>query len=187
MTEEWRRIDGFPGYEVSDLGRVRSFRPRSGKGPAPTTPRILKMPPKDTGYPHVSMQGPDGRQRTRKVHRLVAVAFLPNPDSLPQVAHRNGNPLDNRAANLRWSTACDNMADTVTHGTKVFGERVGNSKLTEDDVMAIRGIYSLGDVTQQEIAERYGVDRATISYIVNGHSWGHLPDAVRGETYKHVA
>ena len=92
--EEWRRLDNYPSIAISNLGRIWSDKHRT----------ILQAH-KHNRYCVVNI----GRKYF-KVHRLVAMAFLPNPTGLPQVDHINENKRDNRAANLRWCTAEQNRA-----------------------------------------------------------------------------
>ena len=119
-NEEWRAIEGYEGlYEVSNLGRVRSLDrtidDRRYKG------RILKGCESLDGYLKIGLHK-DGTIKTTKVHRLVALAFVPNPDSKETVNHINENKHDNRACNLEWLTIQENLA----HGTVAERRRAGN-------------------------------------------------------------
>ena len=108
MTEEWRRIPGFPDYSVSTTGRVFSFRRE--------TPRELAGSCNQRGYRMVQMRATDGSITLRTVHRLVALAFLgPPPDGM-QIRHLDGDKANNSVANLTYGTASENMRDQVTHG-----------------------------------------------------------------------
>lgn len=103
--EEWRPVVGFEGrYEVSSEGRVRSLNYRMRKGAV----RILRPARNKDGYLNVHLYAQDGG-KTYKVHRLVAQAFIPNPDSLPEVNHKNEEKSDNRVENLEWCSRDDNM------------------------------------------------------------------------------
>lgn len=96
MEEEWRPIVGYEGqYEVSNLGRVRRVK-------------ILQPTKKKHGYMQISLVDSAGRRKSHRLHRLVAEAFVPNPDGKPQVNHRDENPENNRADNLEWATAQEN-------------------------------------------------------------------------------
>lgn len=105
MSEEWRPAPGWAGtYEVSNLGRVR----RTGGGPLRNLTQI-------SGHQYVALkQG--SRQQTRRVHRLVAEAFIPNPQGHPFVLHWDDDPRNNHVSNLRWGSRSDNALDSVRNG-----------------------------------------------------------------------
>lgn len=109
--ECWLPIPGYEGrYDVSDMGRVRSWL-RMGK----PLPRILIPTPGDWGYPRVGLFL-DGQRIVRKVHQLVALAFLgPRPEG-QEVLHVDGNPANPQLANLRYGTSRENKLDVVRHG-----------------------------------------------------------------------
>lgn len=96
QNEIWKDAPGFPGYQVSNAGRVRSFY------------RVL-APDSVKGYYRVRLYR-NGRVYRIFIHRLVAMAFVPNPDGLPQINHKNEIKIDNRAENLEWCTAKYNNA-----------------------------------------------------------------------------
>lgn len=99
---EWRELEEYPDYQISDDGQVKSFKKKE--------PYILKPAKDKSGHLKVKFSiGDDEKSLT--VHRLVAKAFIPNPDNLPIVRHLNDIPYDNRVENLAWGTQKDNMAD----------------------------------------------------------------------------
>ena len=168
--EEWRAVVGYEGkYEVSSFGNVRS-----SKG-------LLNGSVKRNGYKQVILCF----QRPIKhinIHRLVAVAFIPNPDNKPQVNHIDGNKLNNNVTNLEWVTGSENSI----HSCHVLGkkqnpphhkgERASRSKLTQEQADSIRNEYK----TVQNYAvlgRKYGVDYKTISNIVKGLTYheAHTP------------
>lgn len=97
MTEVWKDIDGYEGYQVSNLGNVKSLNYKcTGKE------RILS-PGIKNGYLYVGLCK-DGKRKDYYIHRLVAEAFIPNPFKLPCVNHKNEDKTDNRVENLEWCT-----------------------------------------------------------------------------------
>ena len=113
MEEIWKDIEGYTGiYQVSNLGRVRSLdRDVVGKnGVTQHYKAGFKTQRQDKdGYLRVSLSK-RGKSKGFGVHRLVAQAFIPNPDNLPQVNHRDENPSNNKADNLEWCTQSYNNA-----------------------------------------------------------------------------
>lgn len=114
MEEKWMPIKGFEGvYEVSSLGRVKSLQRLDTRGNR-IKECILKTKIEKLGYERVNLRKGNGYVR-HSVHRLVAEAFVPNPDNLPQVNHKNENKADNRMENLEWCTAKYNSC----YGTRI--------------------------------------------------------------------
>jgi hypothetical protein len=104
---------GFPGYEVSDDGRVRSVGTNwRGYGPRELVPQ-----PDDDGYLRVRLTIANKRRKRVAVHKLVAEAFLGRClEGCTQVRHLDGNQTNNRWDNIAWGTAADNAADRSAHG-----------------------------------------------------------------------
>ena len=163
--EIWKPIPGFPGYDISDQGRVRSYW---GSGQAKTlkdTPQRFLRPSGKT-YLQVTLTK-DGEHFTFLVHRLVLETFVgPCPDDL-QACHNDGNPMNLRTSNLRWDTQSSNATDRIKHGNGL------KTKLTPDQVVEIRELYLHG-LTQVEIAILFDVYYTTIGDIVNRRTWRHL-------------
>lgn len=155
-----RRIDGFPDYEVTSDGQIISHHG--------TAPQLLSPCPDKKGYLGLTICNGPHRRRSVRVHRLVAEAFIPNPDSLPCVRHLDGNPQNNAASNLAWGSYAENEADKLGHGTWDL-RRTG--KLTKRDREIVRRLAA-ASVPQKVIADAVGVSRPTITRIINGSIWG---------------
>lgn len=179
MQEEWREIPNLYGYEVSNLGRIRSYRPINGKGPLKESPRLLALTGRDKdGYVQVCLRK-ENKDFYRRVHTYVAEAFLGcKPDDSYQVCHNNGDRTDNRVNNIRWGTAKDNSVDREKHNKTVKGVDHHGVKLTEKDIIQIRELYSTGEYFQKELARIYDVTQTTINGIVTGKQWKHVSGPV---------
>lgn len=163
--EIWKDIQGYEGkYQVSNLGKVVN------KG----TLRILKSFVNCRGYLIVRLYI-SGQGRTKTIHRLVALAFIPNIKNKPQINHKDGDKLNNHADNLEWSTNTDNMIHAYALGLKVApcGEKNGGSKLFEKDVLEIRKLFKDG-VTRLNISILYKISRSQIERIVNRKRWRNI-------------
>lgn len=112
--EEWRDIKDFPGYQVSDKGNIRS-RINNRHGLGKDYHEISPCLNDKQGHKSVQL----GRDNRRSVHRLVAEAFIPNPNNYPLVRHLDDDPSNNNVDNLAWGTQRDNMQDCVKHGRLV--------------------------------------------------------------------
>ena len=118
MAEYWKAVKGFEGrYEVSSLGRVRSIPPMAKH------PKIRKKFLDKDGYEGCSLRG-DGKYFVKKVHRLVAEAFIPNQENKRENNHKNGDKKDNRAENLEWVSPSENRI----HALKTLGRRTTGKK-----------------------------------------------------------
>jgi hypothetical protein len=172
--ETWKPVVGYESvYEVSDLGHVRSIdRVGSGRwGHRRSRGKDLRPSVNHNGHYRVTLQR-DGHRRICWVHRLVLEAFVgPCPDGM-EGCHDNGDPGDNRLANLRWDTHAANCADRDRHGTNVSfpGEMNAQARLTWDAVREIRERLTAGE-RQAPLALEFGVSISTISAIKVGKKW----------------
>lgn len=160
----WKDVEGYDGaYSVNYWGEVRSNR--SG------IRLSMRVVPRGKGYVYVSLWK-DGKEKKYYVHRLVAQAFVPNPENKLTVNHKNGNTYHNSKDNLEWMTHQEQQDHAWATGlTNNRGENCGTSKLKLLDVSSIRAEYSAGGITQKFLAEKYGVTQPQISKIVNDKRW----------------
>ena len=158
--EEWRDIEGSGSrYEVSSYGRVRSKGRvilRSNGRPQTIRSRILSQSVDEWGYPQVGIDG-----RTRKVHSLVAKAFLgEKPFSSAQIRHLDGDSRNNSVVNLCYGTPSENVLD----GYSYRGSIRDRQKLTEDQAGEIKRRLGLGE-TGKSLAREFGVSQQTVCDI----------------------
>jgi predicted XRE-type DNA-binding protein len=164
-NEMWKPFPGYEGYyEVSSMGNVRRCS-------------LLKPSATTWGYLTVAPTAPDRGQTRVVVHRKVLEAFSGPPPSPHHVAnHINGDKHDNRIDNLEWVTQSENVSHAYRTGLKkrYFGTANAFSKLTEEQVSEIL-IMVANRVGQKEICAAFGIPQKTVSDIVNGRRWSHVP------------
>lgn len=131
MKEIWKDIKDYEGlYQVSNLGRIKSF-PRNGTQTNNIKILMLKLNHK---YYHVTLSK-DNERIDKLVHRLVAEAFIPNPENKPQVNHKDGNKLNNNVNNLEWNTCVENVQHSISTGLrKDRGCNNKRSRFNQDDI-----------------------------------------------------
>ena len=161
--EIWKDIDGYNGdYQISTFGRVKSFWGKS--------PRILK-PQLRGEYLGVDLCL-DGKLKQRKIHILVAKAFIPNPDNKPEVNHDDGRKFNCHVSNLIWATSAENQQHAYDTGLKSVPQGINryDAKIkSEADIIYIRD--NPDNLSQKELAEMFGVKQNTISRIQRGKSY----------------
>lgn len=157
QVEFWRPIKGHQGYDVSNFGRVRSYWQRAGpKVILASEPRCLTLH-SVRGYLDVRITATDNRSL---VHRLVASAFIPNPNHKPEVNHRSGLGVDNREGNLEWATKKENEDHARRNSLKA-------SKISAQDALIIRD----SPLSNKELGLRYGISASNARQIKAGISW----------------
>ena len=128
--EEWRDVVGYEGYyQVSNLGRIKVLPHKVVRGFCTVVcpEKVLKPRQKDNKYLFVKLS--NGSKKTAKekyIHRLVAIAFLPNPNSKEQVDHIDGDKTNNAVSNLRWATCIENVRNPNTIGKGRIKVRVSS-------------------------------------------------------------
>ena len=155
--EEWRPIEGYEYYEVSNLGRVRSWIDNRWR--IRSTPKVLSLHRLTKGYLGVSLSSAPNISKTVKVHRLVAKAFIPNPDNLPMVNHKDEDKTNNCVSNLEWCTNEYNLS----YGTarqRIFEtiERNGGYKVKPIIQRDLQGNIIKEWKSATEAAKELGID-----------------------------
>lgn len=170
MIEEiWRDILEYEGiYQISNFGKVKSFaRYKIGK--------LIYLKEDKYGYYTVQLHN----NKIRKwvlVHRLVATAFISNPDNKPQVNHKNGVKKCNFDWNLEWATNSENQRHSFHELGRVSlkGEAHPSCKLTKSQIQEIKRLLNKNSVSQGIIGKMYDISQSQISRIKNNQSWRHL-------------
>lgn len=160
-------VPGWHEYEVSSFGKIRRITSKNGW--------LGERKPylDSSGRPTIRLTCGE-RSKAMSVSRIVGLAFLDPP--LPgqtEVAHRDGNNVNNWKGNLRWSTRAENEHDKILHATSNRGERHGRSKLDEKTVMKIAADLRAGK-RQRFVAGKYKVSRSAVLAINVGRSWSWL-------------
>ena len=170
QNEFWKDVAGYEGsYQVSSLGRIKSL-PRTN---VCTTKFLTRSPNVRDRYIYCALSK-KGKPQKLKVHRMVAEAFIPNPENKKFVDHIAGNKNDNRLCALRWVTFQENIDFAWQTGIyNSIGSNHPQAKLTEGKVREIKKLQIQG-VTGRQIADMYGVNFSTISDIKQGRCWGHI-------------
>lgn len=180
MTTKWRDIPGYEGvYQVSDSGEVKSLsRLCYGRWGTPVLlpERILKQKKNKRGYMVVHLR--TGKESWPPVHRLVAIAFIPNPENKSTVNHKDGVKTNNTVPNLEWATESEQMIHAISTGLysppdlRPFvqkGEYNHAAKLKDCEIPLILKMREQGN-TLKSIADKFGVGISQIHRITKGLS-----------------
>ena len=179
--EEWKQIEGYEGmYEVSNLGNIRSLdrivtaTNKNGTFNRVLKGRILRNSKTTKGYPQIAFSK-NGKLKSVEIHRLVAKAFIPNPDNLIVVNHIDGNIKNNNVTNLEWCTHSYNSKHAYMIGTKkpIRGEENVQSVLTDKEVIEIRRLNASG-YSQRKLGKMFNVCHSTIRKIILRKKWKHI-------------
>lgn len=170
--EIWVDVPGFYGlYQVSNTGKIKTIdRPTKHNygGIAIKKSRIMKLT-SNNGYLG-SRFNKDGKYKQFLVHRIVALAFMHNPENKPCVNHKDGDKANNNVGNLEWCTYLENQTHADATGLRnIVGENNGRAKLSIEDVSIIRNLCK--SESSLEIAKRFGVTQQNINSIKKNKSW----------------
>lgn len=175
-AEIWKDIIGYEGiYQISNLGRVKRLAgkclAKAGKYRT-VSESILTCFPNKTRYNYLYVNLNNNGIKQFRVHRLVAIHFIPNPNNLPQVNHIDGDKNNNSINNLEWCTNLVNIRHSFKIGTHKIrkGENAPNSKLTLEQVNIIKKRLKNKE-SGRSIAKDYNISEGMISLIKNNKYW----------------
>ncbi|MEM7548363.1 MAG: NUMOD4 domain-containing protein [Bacteroidota bacterium] len=157
-----------PKYEISDMGRVKSYALNKASG------AILKGG-NVNGYLSVMIRFDDGQTQWNYIHRLVAKYFVPNedPSKKKYVIHNDFDKLNNSKHNLQW-VSLQELHDHNNNNPNVIKRRVTGYKLTEADVRIIKKLLRNNKTRLSMIAKRFGITHTQLNRIRSGENWGHV-------------
>ena len=171
MEETWYPLQKWPGYEISNNGRVRSYLDRHGfgKNKYVEVPEILEEQTHRLGYKYVNLRK-DGKTHKGYIHHLMGETFLPNPENKPEVNHENGNKADNSLSNLTWNTRAENMEHARRTGLWDIEKSMAAAREA-----CRREVYCYEDDryfhTVAEAADHFGVTNSCITLCCQGKSY----------------
>ena len=159
-VEIWKALPGATGVEVSTLGRVRTLDKMVWNGSVTYSKKghVLKQHDNNKGYLLVGFRV-NGKTVHKSVHRLVAQTFLPNPDNLPQVNHKDSDPTNNDVSNLEWCTALYNRQYREKFG------KSSNRPVFAIDLSTLEVSYFR---SQKEAGRALGVSHGNITKVIKG-------------------
>lgn len=187
-TEEvWRDIEGYYGkYQISNIGNVRSvdfYVERKDGKTAFIKGRLLKQSICPKGYPRIKLSQGKTNQKTIRIHRIVALAFIENRENHKEINHINGNKTDNRVENLEWCTRKENMQHCWDNGYR------DHLKINLSDKNRKGGIIGLSEDGVKSIyfrtsfcAKTFGYNPRNLRYWANkkltrnGYKWGYVDE-----------
>lgn len=174
----WKDVVGYEGlYEISSLGDIKSLKRycKSKTGFRVVPEKILK--PKIDKYGYLVLHISKNNVRWNiTIHRLVAIAFLPNINNYPQINHKDGNKLNNVVENLEWCSASYNVQHSFDNklNIPIKGSKRAFSKMTEEKVIEVRYRYKNEDISLKNLSKSYNISTQTLHSIITKKTWKHV-------------
>ena len=172
-VEEFKDIKGYEGlYQISNFGRIKSLKRDCGNQYCDID-KILSLKMDSYGYPQ-QVLCKNGKRKSHKIHRLVAIHFIENIENKAQINHINGIKTDNNVTNLEWTT----MSENIVHAYSLRlidrrGVKNTMSKLNESQVLEIRKMKELG-ASISDIKNVFNVSISVIYNIIKRKLWPHI-------------
>ena len=175
MKEEWRVIEDFPDYAVSNLGRVKRAKDNArGNVKAGI---MLRQNLKRNGYLQVTLTNGQ-TTKSMGVHRIVLFSFHGLPINGQQANHKDGNKQNNSISNLEWVSPSENRFHSYAIGTSraetIKGEKHGNSRFKNGEIWLIKKLLASRKISQRQIARMFNTNQSHISAISIGKVWNHI-------------
>ena len=172
--EEWKVIEEFPNYEVSNLGRVRSIIHADSMGRTKGGNILKQAFDGKRNYLHVNLYKDGSKTHSTNVHRLVALAFIPNPNNLNEINHIDENKLNNRADNLEW---CSHKYNN-NYGSKYASTRGTKNPMSKIDDSVVTFILNNhksrgGEMRNIDLARKFNLSPTHVCAIAHGRRWGY--------------
>lgn len=159
--EIWTKIEGFTRYYISSMGRIWNGE------------RIMVQSTDKERYLLITLKNKKYK-KTFRVHRLVGIYFIPNPDNKPEINHLDYNVQNNECYNIQWSTRKENMEHAAKNGLvgkhNRFGENNGRAKINLKIAEEIRQ-FGLKNYNRKNIASIFNVSLSTIDRILTNKTW----------------
>lgn len=177
MKEVWKQVEDYPDYYISNLGRLKSIdryivdslgRKTKRKG------KLIKLHKSHKGYLRVKMINGD-KHITTSIHRIMAKAFIPNPENKPQVNHINGIKTDNRIENLEWCTNQENQIHAIKNKLIKHnkGEKHHMSLFNNKQVLSIRSEYKECK-NYSLLADKYNTSATVIMNLIKRKTYNNI-------------
>lgn len=159
----WKQVQDFD-YEINEEGIVRRI----------SSKRVKKPYLRKDGYVGIQLYKSKTEVLNFQLHRLIAIAFIPNPNNLPFINHMDSDRQNNKISNLEWCTKQENVIHGYISGfASNRGSKNGFSKLSEQQVLEIRKKKTEG-LTHQQLANMYNVSYGCITGIIQRTNWKHI-------------
>ena len=174
IPEEWKAVEGYPGYYISNHGRFRTIdRITGGKRKMIIKGKMMKLTVDSLGYCIISLYK-NGKSKKVRIHQLVAMAFIENPENKPEVNHIDCNRTNNIISNLEWVTRKENLVHAANLGRSTWGDKNVHAKLTNDDAKRIRKLSAEG-LRRQQIAQMYPqVSKYTVYRVIKRETFRNI-------------
>jgi hypothetical protein len=174
--EVWRDVVGYDDcYQVSNFGRVKGKQRiiiNEALGNQLKREKLLKI--SHNRYANVLL-AKNGKHLYTSVHRLIAIAFIPNPNNYPCVNHIDFNRFNNVLENLEWCTHKQNIQHNVAHKRQAYGSRIASTINTDETIKELRYIFKRRICSIEELKFIFGYkSNSAMYYAINKKSWKHI-------------